>query len=92
MLFLFKVLVIITDAQSSSSEKEIQQAVRPLENDGVHVIPVAVGDSADPGQLEEAARDKTDVITASEDEDPAELGEKIMNKAKQREFTFRNVI
>ena len=80
-------LVIITDTRSSSTEIKIRQAAGRLEDKGIHVISVALGNEADPRQLEAASQDKTDVITAPGDVDPTTLGERIMNKAKQRKFT-----
>jgi len=42
-----KVLVVITDKRSDSSEEEVQIASEKLKNDGVRVIAIALGDESD---------------------------------------------
>lgn len=43
-----KVLVVITDKRSDSSEEEVQIASEKLEDDGVRVIAIVLGDESDP--------------------------------------------
>ena len=47
-----KVLVFITDKRSDSSEEEVQIASEKLEDDGVRVIAIVLGDESDPVTLE----------------------------------------
>lgn len=77
-----KVLVIMADSKSRSTEDEIIKAVRPLEERDVKVIAVAVGEEADPVELETTTPDKTNVIETGKEEDPKMVGEKIMDKIR----------
>ena len=77
-----KVLVIMADSKSSSTEDEIKKAVRSLEERDIEVIAVAVGEEADPDELENTTPDKTNVIEAGKEEDPKMVGEKIMDKIR----------
>ena len=43
-----KVLVVITDKRSDSSEEEVQTASEKLMDDGVRVIAIVLGDESDP--------------------------------------------
>lgn len=76
-----KVLVIIIDNKSGDSPSVIQSKAKNLIDRGVLVIPVAIGNNADPKQLEKTTDDKGNVIKEEKDgDDPDELGEKIMEK------------
>lgn len=75
-----KVLVVVTDAKSPSTTDDIKQAAKPLEEDGVTVVAVAVGDEANSKQLEKMIPDKQTALNVDKDEDPDEIGEQIMNK------------
>lgn len=77
-----KVLVIMADSKSRSTEDEIIKAARPLEERDIKVIPVAVGEEADPVELETTTPDKTNVIETGKEEDPKMVGEKIMDKIR----------
>lgn len=77
-----KVLVIMADSRSGSTEDEIKKAVRTLEERDIEVIAVAVGEEADPVELENTTPDKTNVIETDKDEDPKMVGEKIMDKIR----------
>lgn len=77
-----KVLVIMADSKSRSTEDEIIKAARPLEERDVKVIAVAVGEEADPVELETTTPDKTNVIETGKEEDPKMVGEKIMDKIR----------
>lgn len=87
ILFCLKVVVIITDDRSSSTDEEIRAAAKPLENKGIHVIAVGVGSVPQSEQLEQTTQNKEDVITARKDVDPAVLGNKIMERAFKRKNT-----
>lgn len=77
-----KVLVIMADSKSRSTEDEIIKAARPLEERDIKVIAVAVGEEADPVELETTTPDKTNVIETGKEEDPKMVGEKIMDKIR----------
>jgi len=76
--------VVITDDRSSSTDKEIRAAAKPLENKGIHVITVGIGTVPDSAQLGQATQNEDDVISAPNDVDPATLGNRIMERAFQR--------
>ena len=77
-----KVLVIMADSKSVSTEDEVKEAVRPLEDRDIEIIAVVVGEEADPVELENTTPDKTNVIETDKDDDPKEVGEKIMDKIR----------
>ncbi len=77
-----KVLVIMADSKSGSTEDEVKKAVRPLEDRDIEVIAVVVGEEADPVELENTTPDKTNVIETGKDDDPKVVGEKIMDKIR----------
>ena len=84
-MLLLKVIVVITDDRSNSTAEEIRAAAKPLEDKAIHVIAVGIGKTPDVTQLEKMTQKKDDVIKAPKDVDPAELGNRIMEKAFQRE-------
>ena len=73
-----KVLVVITDKSSGMTESNIRTAVTPLEDKGVKIIPVAIGDEADPTELVPATSDNIGVITVPKSETTEGLAEEIM--------------
>ena len=75
-----KVLVVVTDAKSSSTTDDIKEAARPLEEEGITIIAVAVGDEANSKQLEKMMPEKETPLSVDKDEDPDDLGDKIMDK------------
>lgn len=77
-----KVLVIMADSKSGSTEDDVKKAVRPLEDRDIEVIPVIVGEEADPVELGNTTPDKTNVIETGKDDDPKVVGEKIMDKIR----------
>ena len=81
-------MVVITDDRSSSTVEEIRSAAKPLEDKAIHVIAVGIGETPDVSQLEKMTQKTDDVIAAPGDVDPAELGNRIMEKAFQRTFTI----
>lgn len=76
-----KVLVVIMDKKSFSEPDEVEQAAKPLEDDNIKVVPVAVGPEASLPELEKTTTNKKFMVTAGKDEDPDRLGEEIMRKA-----------
>lgn len=87
----WKVLVLITDAKSSSKLVDVKATAKMLQDDGIKVIPVAIGDEVDHVELEETTSDKTNVVNVTTDVYVIVLKEKIMSKVfkgKCRELTI----
>lgn len=75
-----KVLVVITDKKSTSRPEDVKKAVVPLEEGGVKIVPVAVGSSADPSELEVITSNRGYIIVTQRKLDPDVTAEKIMEK------------
>lgn len=75
-----KVLVVITDKKSTSSQEDVKSALIPLEEEDVKIVTVAVGSSADPLELERIASNKGYQTEVKRDMDPDTTAEKIMEK------------
>ena len=75
-----KVLVVITDKKSTSRPEDVKKAVVPIEEGGVKIIPVAVGSSADPSELEVITSNRGYIIETQRKLDPAVTADKIMEK------------
>lgn len=83
-----KVLVIIIDKKSGSTEDEVRQAAVLLENYKIRVIPVALGKDADVPELTNATLDKDDVVKADRKDDPEKIADEIIMKAS--EFSYHD--
>lgn len=66
-----KVLVVITDKKSDSTEENVQVASKKLKDDGVRVIAIALGDESDPVSPE--------VIKPETDTSPKEVVKQLVN-------------
>ena len=77
-----KVLVIMADSRSGSTVDDVKTAAKPLMDMDIEVIPVVVGEEADPDELGNTTPDKTNVIETGKDGDPKVVGEKIMDKIR----------
>lgn len=75
-----KVLVVITDKKSTSKLDDLKASAKMLQDNGIKVIPVAIGDEVDHVELEETTSDKTNVVNVTTDVDVIDLKEKIMSK------------
>ena len=75
-----KVLVVITDKKSTSRPEDVKKAVIPLEEGGVKIVPVAVGSSADPNELEVITSNREYLIKTPRKLDPDVTAEMIMEK------------
>lgn len=73
------VLVIITDKASGASGDDIEKSATPLQESGIVVIPVGIGNQVNSQELE-GTTDKDTVITVGTDEDPRNLMEMILAK------------
>lgn len=75
-----KVLVVITDKKSTSRPEDVKKVLIPLEEGGVKIVPVAVGSSADPSELELITSNRGYLIATQRDLDPDVTAEMIMEK------------
>ena len=73
-----KVLVVVSDRSSRSTDKEIQNALKPLQDNNVIVIPVALGVTADERQLRLLTDDESSFMTAKTTDDTSETKNKLM--------------
>ena len=76
-----QVLVVLTDKRSTSSDETIKKGARLLDEKKVRVIPVAIGNEADPDELMKITPFRDDLIKAKEDEEPWRLAREIIIKA-----------
>ena len=74
-----KALVIITDKNSANDKDTLVTAVRPLEDEGILVISVAVG-SVNGSELLVISPNPLDVIQAHNNTNPSTLAENIMDR------------
>lgn len=82
-----KVLVIIIDKKSTSKLDDLKASAKLLEEDGIKVIAVAIGDEVDPVELEETTPDKTNVLNVTADVDVMDLKVMIMFKVFEGKCT-----
>ena len=73
-----KVLVVISDKGSSSSDSEIRNEVKPLQDNDVIVIPVALGNEADERQLKLLTDGESNLVTAKLTDDTTDIKNKLM--------------
>lgn len=76
-----KVLVVIMDDKSASGASEVKEAARPLEDNNIKVVPVAIGPQANLPELEKITTNKKFMASVGTDEDPERVGEEIMRKS-----------
>ena len=86
-----KVLVVMTDKNSGSRPNFLSQAVRPLEDLGVLVISVGVGDGVSRSELSIISPNPLDVISARLSINPSVLAVRIMERILKRK-SFRSAI
>lgn len=75
-----KVLVVVVDNKSESSENDIEDAVRLVKDAGVRLIPVGL-DQADNTELQTLTLVEEDVLTPSRDEPADNIAKDIMDRA-----------
>jgi len=73
-----KVLVVISDKRSSSPDSEIRKEVKPLQDNDVTVIPVALGNEADERQLKLLTDGESSLVTAKITDDTTDIKNKLM--------------
>ena len=71
------------DKRSDSDSEEVQNKAKPLEDDGVLVIPVALGNEADQQELLKTISDEDNLIVPGKNDVPKSIAEKIMKKATE---------
>ena len=75
-----KILVVVVDNKSDSSENDIEDAVSVVEEAGIRVIPVGL-DQADKTELQSTTLVEDDVLTPSNDDTPEDIAHDIMDRA-----------
>lgn len=86
-----KVLVVIMDHSTGATVDEIRSAARPLKSKGVKVIPVAIGNEAEPDKMTNSSPDNVNLIIALRDEKPGVLGKQIMEKVLKGNIGSNNI-
>ena len=81
-----KVLVVIMDKKSANGASEVKDAAKPLEDNNIKVVPVAIGSQASLSELEKITTNKKFMAIVGIDEDPERLGEEIMRKALKSKY------
>ena len=81
-----KVLVVIMGQKSASGAREVKEAARPLEDNNIKVVPVAIGPQANLPELETITTNKKFMASVGTDEDPESVGEEIMRKALKSKY------
>lgn len=83
-----KVLVVITDKKSTSSPEDVRKSLTPLEEQEVKIVPVAVGSSVDPTELEQITSHKGYLIETQRELDPDATAKEIMRKVLTGRVTY----
>lgn len=76
-----QVLVVLMDKKSTSSDEAIKKIAKLLDEKKVRVIPVAIGNEADPDQLMKISPFRDDLIQAEKGKEPWRLAREIIVKA-----------
>ena len=76
-------LIVIIDKRSTNSAEELAKAVKPFEVIGVKVIPVIVGNNAQPRDVQPITTNTKNILAVKKNKNPQILGEKIMDKVVQ---------
>lgn len=84
-----KILVIMMDNKSGSAAKDVKEKGKSLDESGVRVIAVGVGDQFDATELNRTTPYKKDIISTSKTNDPEQIAKKILTKGlEKRKFVF----
>ena len=75
-----KVLVVITDSKSTSKIADLQNIGKMLDEDGIRVIAVAIGDDVGHTDLEAMIPDETGLVNVTIEVNLQDLKNRIMNK------------
>ena len=80
-----KVLVVITDEKSDSLEQEVKKAAQRLDENGIRVIGIALGDGSD-GELERITDVEGDVVNTTDSTSPEKIVEKLVERVLNSKF------
>lgn len=83
-----KILVFLVDSKSGSTDEDILKSAMSLEEVGVQVIAVAIGDKVEREELEKTTPYKKNVMEVSNKEDPESLAKNITNKIRESKYSF----
>lgn len=72
--------MLILDKKAVDSQEDIQEAVKPLSDDNVKVVPVAIGADADKDQLKNTTVVEGYLVEAEKTTSPEKLAKDIMDK------------
>ena len=75
-----KVLVIVSDKKSDSTDNELNEVMEPLQEMSITVIPVAFGDEADEMELGKLTDDASTLIRVGISNDTADIKMEIMDQ------------
>lgn len=78
-----KILVIIVDNSSDSTEEDVLKSAIALEDSEVKVIPVGIGSQVSREELEKTTPYKKNIVEVPTKENPESLGKKIMDKVRE---------
>ena len=78
-----KILVIIVDNSSGSTEEDVLKSAIALEDSEVKVIPVGIGSQVNREELEKTTPYKKNIVEVPTKENPESLGKKIMDKVRE---------
>ena len=88
-----KIVVVITDKESDNTEGDLKESSLTLEQSGIRIIAVTIGNEANPEELESIVTKPSDVIATQEEDKPQAVADKIMDIAtKGRDRILRLVI
>ena len=73
--------MIFTDKRTGIDKDQLKNAAKPLEDKGVVIVSVAIGNEADAQELGQVTEDPDNVVTSPKTVKPSALGETIMEKA-----------
>lgn len=73
-----KVLIVVSDKRSESTDSEIQEEVKPLLDNDVVVIPVALGVEADERQLKLLTDVESNIVKAKSTNDTTDIKNEVM--------------
>ena len=79
-----KILVVMMDNKSGSEPEDVKEKGKALEEAGIRVIAVAVGNQADVMELNNTTPHEGDVITTDKTGDPDKTAKEIMEKGLEK--------
>ena len=82
-----KVLVVITDDKSDSLERDVKKAAQRLDENGIRVIGIALGNEGD-GELESITDVEGDVINTTDSTSPKKIVEKVLERVLNSKYSI----